>query len=259
MGVYFSEELKYARKLGYEVTLLSGYSFEMKDSPFTRFVESVYEKREEAKRTGKKEISFFYKLLMNSLYGRFGINPKCSITEICDFDRLNELLMDPGFYSSDQLSELYYIVNYYEEFSDWSPPRISAVYLSAAITAYARIHMYPYISRPDCYYTDTDSVVLGSPLQENEISKTELGKFKLEHEVIQGLFLAPKTYIIDPKEGPPIIKHKGVAKYLVTKEWFEKQYDDIYHTDHSNYIKNFHIDWSNLNITKKDIEVHLGI
>ncbi|GMN45088.1 hypothetical protein TIFTF001_014274 [Ficus carica] len=46
--------------------------------------------------------------------------------------------------------------------SDWSPPRISAVQLAAAVTACARIHMYPYISRHDCYYMDTDSVVLAS-------------------------------------------------------------------------------------------------
>jgi len=37
----------------------------------------------------------------------------------------------------------------------------SAVRISAAITASARIYMYPFISREDCYYTDTDSVILG--------------------------------------------------------------------------------------------------
>jgi hypothetical protein len=46
--------------------------------------------------------------------------------------------------------------------------------------------MYKYISRPDCYYTDTDSAILGSPLPEEEVSSTELGKLKLEHIVDYG-------------------------------------------------------------------------
>jgi len=37
-------------------------------------------------------------------------------------------------------------------------PRLGAVQIAAAITACARIHMYPYISRDDCHYTDTDSL-----------------------------------------------------------------------------------------------------
>nr|GFD00286.1 RNA polymerase, mitochondrial [Tanacetum cinerariifolium] len=45
----------------------------------------------------------------------------------------------------------------------WKPHSNSAVQLATAITASARIHMYPYISRDDCYYTDTDSVVLSQP------------------------------------------------------------------------------------------------
>ena len=40
--------------------------------------------------------------------------------------------------------------------------------------------MYPQIEREDCYYTDTDSVVLGKPLPEDVISSSVLGKFKLE-------------------------------------------------------------------------------
>ena len=55
--------------------------------------------------------------------------------------------------------------------------------------------MYQYISRRDCYYTDTDSAILGSPLIEEEISM-ELGKLKLEYFVDEGFFLAPKSYAL---------------------------------------------------------------
>nr|GEZ49384.1 hypothetical protein [Tanacetum cinerariifolium] len=85
-------------------------------------------------------VSYVYKILMNSLYGRFGVNPLSSKTLI------------------DQ----------------WKPPSNSAVQLSAAITASVRIHTYLYISMDDCYYTDADSVVLGNSLNEEELSLTEL-------------------------------------------------------------------------------------
>ncbi|GFP80909.1 T-complex protein 1 subunit alpha [Phtheirospermum japonicum] len=53
---------------------------------------------------------------------------------------------------------------------------MTVVHLSAAITACARIHMYPHISRPYCYYTVTDSIVLGSPLSDDQISSIELAQ-----------------------------------------------------------------------------------
>jgi hypothetical protein len=56
--------------------------------------------------------------------------------------------------------------------------------------------MYQYISRPDCYYTDTEGAILGNPLPEDEISSMELGKLKQEHIVKNAYFLAPKECIL---------------------------------------------------------------
>ena len=42
VGVYFSEEFKYAVKLGYSVVPLSGYLFERKESPFKSYVSSLF-------------------------------------------------------------------------------------------------------------------------------------------------------------------------------------------------------------------------
>lgn len=75
IGVYFSEELKYARDLGYKILPLKGYLFEKKESPFINFISNQYEKRQKAKKESKDSLSYVYKLLMNSFYGRFGINP----------------------------------------------------------------------------------------------------------------------------------------------------------------------------------------
>ncbi|GJW60703.1 ribonuclease H-like domain-containing protein [Tanacetum coccineum] len=77
IGVYYSEELKYAVGLGYKVVPISGYLFERKESPFKDFVSSLF--LSEARKEGNDVLSYVYKILMNSLYGRFEINPKSTI------------------------------------------------------------------------------------------------------------------------------------------------------------------------------------
>ncbi|KAF3451256.1 hypothetical protein FNV43_RR07351 [Rhamnella rubrinervis] len=142
--------------------------------------------------------------------------------------------------------------------SEWSPPRISAAQLAAAITACARFI---------CIHTFQEMIVttryglcrFSSPLPEEEVSSTVLGKFKLEYIVKKGIFLAPKSFFILTQEGEKIIKHEGLAKSLVNDEWFESQYADISRTIQTPVESNFKIDWERLNITKKETLVNLGI
>ena len=263
VGVYYSEELKYAQDIGYNIITLRGYLFEKKDSPFEGFVSSLSGKRIEAKKKGDDAMAYTYKILMNTLYGRFGINPQSTITEVCDRERY-DILIKKDIIFGEKLSERYYIVSYVinkgdVDDSDWKPPRISAVQMAAAITACSRIHMYKYISRPDCYYTDTDSAILGSPLPGDEISSFELGKVKMEYFVKIGIFLAPKSYLLKTLDYGDIIKHKGAAKDLVDAEWFESQFENMSRTMHTTVKQNFRIDWHTLNITKKEVHVSLGI
>lgn len=263
VGVYYSEELKYARRLGYTVLPISGYLFEEMESPFKHFVSSLFESRLVARKEGNEGLAYVYKILMNSLYGRFGINPKSTTTEICDLNRYKHLLKITDFIFGDMLSENNYIVAHHsntDKGSDyWNPPKNSAVQLSAAVTACARIHMYTYISREDCYYTDTDSVVLGQPLPEEFISSTVLGKFKLEDRIGKGYFLVPKSYFYTAIDGSEVLKYKGPAKAQVTPEWFESQYADPSRSKEIPVKYNFRIDWNTLNIIKKETMVKLGI
>lgn len=244
---------------------ISGYLYEKKESPFKDFVSTLFENRLEAKKTGNDAMSYVYKILMNSLYGRFGINPKSTVTEICDSNRMYHLIRSSEFISSDMLSENSYIVTYHSntetgsDFDLWNPPKNSAVQLAAAITACARIHMYPYISRSDSYYTDTDSVVLGKPLPSDVISSSVLGMFKLEDRILRGYFLAPKSYSYIPIDGEGVVKYKGPAKHMVSTEWFEAQYADPSRTEHVTVTSNFRVDWHTLNIIKKDTLVRLGL
>lgn len=96
IGVYFSEELKYAKSIGYKVIPISGYLYEKGEGLFTEFVTELYNNRLNARREGNDGLAYVYKILMNSLYGRFGINPKSSITEICSNERYKQLLRESG-------------------------------------------------------------------------------------------------------------------------------------------------------------------
>lgn len=248
-GVYFSEELIHAKRIGYQIIPLSGYLFTKKDiNPFDRFITETYAKRVEAKKKGDNALVFIYKILMNSVYGRFGINPRSTVTEVCEKARHDELLEKGNVQYANQLGEKYYIVCYVANRADvsdedFNPPRLSAVQISAAITACARIHMYKYISRNDCYYTDTDSVVLGSPLPDSEVSSTILGEMKLEDRISKAFFIAPKSYFYINDKGKKVIKHKGRAHDLVDEKWFEGQYADADLSEMQIIEDNFNRNW----------------
>jgi hypothetical protein len=58
------------------------------------------------------------------------------------------------------------------------------------------------------YYSDTDSLILNCQLP-NEVVGPELGKFKLEYEAKEGIFLAPKVYSLLLDDNSEITKIKG--------------------------------------------------
>ncbi|KAF6176825.1 hypothetical protein GIB67_026512 [Kingdonia uniflora] len=106
-GVYLSDELRYAQKLGYKIFPLKGYSFEKKLTPFKNFIFEVYESRLKAQKSSDDTMSYGYKMLMNSLYGRFGINPESNITEICKRDKYDEITQSEKIIMGNKLSDDY--------------------------------------------------------------------------------------------------------------------------------------------------------
>lgn len=70
-GTYFSEELKLAINSGYKIIKIYGiYEYENKQILFNEFVEELYNKRINAESLIFKD---FYKKILNTLYGRFGL------------------------------------------------------------------------------------------------------------------------------------------------------------------------------------------
>ncbi|XP_050217594.1 DNA polymerase-like [Mercurialis annua] len=102
-------ELKFARDLCYCVIPLRGYLFEKKSSPFEGCISNLYKSRLEAQKASDEAMTFIYKILMNSLYGRLGMNPESTVTEIYNQKKYEELMKMDNFQSTDMLSDHCYI------------------------------------------------------------------------------------------------------------------------------------------------------
>jgi len=248
-GFYFSDELFKAKELNYKIEIIRGYLFK-KEIIFKEFVDYFYEMKVNSEKNSPQYI--IAKLILNSLYGRFGMSPykekhiitnssdsfdiynKFTVTNVINFDH-KELISYLEFNESDE--EL--------NFVNISIP------IASAVTAYARIFMYKFktLNTNKCYYTDTDSVALEKKLDDLYVGK-ELGKFKLEYISEKAIFLAPKVYFCKTNLGN-ICKIKG---FKLNKEGgikFEEFYDLLYK---DNKISLSHEKWKK-NLSKGNITI----
>ncbi|KAJ3673258.1 hypothetical protein LUZ60_006632 [Juncus effusus] len=246
IGVYYTEELLYAEELGYTIKPIKGVLFDKGYGLFDSFVTDIYAKRQEANKNEQSGLSYIYKIIMNSLYGRFGINPEAAVTEICDEERYEYIIRKNKPVIGTKLKDNCYMINYVvnpdRQGAEWNPPRVTAVHISAAITACARIHMYPFISSPECFYTDTDSVFMTKKLDDQYVSQHEAGKFKLVDTIKEAIFLAKKAGYWVSEERGLIIIYKGEGKRFVTQEWMKEQYYNLKNVTQFTYEKPINLD-----------------
>jgi len=163
-GIYFSEELKFALNYGYKIIeVFDGYSFK-KENLFKPFIDKLYLLR---KNENDPKIKKLYKLLMNSLYGKYA-----------------------SIYENRKR-----IINSNETLIEIIKTRYETVAISSAISAYARIFMYDFVvkNKLDLFYWDTDGIIIKNILTKN-IDKN-LGQFRLVGKIQKGVCLANKFYI----------------------------------------------------------------
>jgi len=201
---------------------------------FKEYIEDIYNMRLEAKRNNNTCLVDFFKLLMNSLYGKLGqkLNLQKNIVSISE---LNEVVM---YYNDNKIKNIKLLdgncVEYeYEDLNEFYNQIGSLVRFSAFITAQARcILLKPFtdniLEQDNLFYTDTDSIFINKILPSNYVSNTELGKFKLEYEIKKAYFLAPKMYIVETLNGELNMKMKGIPKKQLKEEYFYKLLEDGY-------------------------------
>lgn len=192
---------------------IDGYKFRSMIHPeFVTYVDKWGKVKMDAGKEGNAGLRMVAKLLMNSLYGKFGLSITCR-------------------------SKKPYLENGITKYELLEPEERDGVYLPVAlfITAYGR---YLTISMSqkvrdysiakygkDMYlYSDTDSVHTLLPLDDIhkifDIDDFELGKWKVESEFVKAKFIRQKCYLES-------IIEKGVVKLKPTVAGLPKQMHDM--------------------------------
>ena len=194
-GWISSLELDNAVKYGYQFEILNGYQFERGDL-FSGYVNKLYQLRLQYPKP--HAMNLIAKLLMNSLYGKFGMKLETTVVDIFDCStpegsKLFENALEAygeTIHDYINLDGCFVIVRdsrvdiKYSEDQDMYHGLEVNIAIASAITAAARVQMSVFKNNPlfNLYYTDTDSIVIDKQLPESMVGD-KLGQLKLEHVV----------------------------------------------------------------------------
>lgn len=207
-GIWTIAELEYAKTLGVKIKPKKGYIFTNGGFLFKNYVQELYELRQNSDSQVDKTIC---KLLLNSLYGRFGLRREKEIV-VFDHGQDGFLPMSDG---TDGFLKNWAGKNYRIGTERIFTESFSNVSIAAYVTSYSRIHMHRlYMEAPEAlYYTDTDSM----DTTHRYPTGTGLGELKDETDYQaknhSSCFLLPKTYF---RAGKIVMKgfdHKKVQHF----------------------------------------------
>ena len=202
-------ELRYAIQHGHivavdEIAVYHGAEI------FRGFVQQFYQLRQAAKAEGNMVMSELYKLLLNSLYGKFGQLKRSWVDigqaeaeDLIETETITESTEDgPVSYTLRRFGGRVYIEEPYHDIAYHAYPAIAA-----HVTAQARQLLWGYILAAGVgnhYYNDTDSLIVNETGRDRlaaYIDDSQLGRLKIEEVIPAGAaeFLGPKVYRIGEK------------------------------------------------------------
>ena len=238
---FFSEELKYAKKLGYKIELIEAIEFK-KGKPLKSFVLDLYAKKELAVKEGNVVQKQIVKLLLNSLYGRMGLRPITNNNWIISIEDSDEIIKQmktlyedvevielsndhieiryekapntDGCLSEEQFTTLYN--DFYDEYDD----NDNAISLASAISSYGRIKLRSLmdsIGIDNIIYFDTDSLITTKPLDKAFLHKTKLGFLSPVEADDKWTTKNDKEYLIENIHilGQKIYSYEANAKKII--------------------------------------------
>jgi hypothetical protein len=186
-----------------EITEYIEYYEHVELTDFTEYIYYFYDLRRQAKAEGNKEDDLFSKLLMNSLYGKFGSNP----------DKYNKYIILP----QDELNSLVngqHGYNFGGELGPWilgqrslddGEKRFYNVATSASITGFVRAYLWKAINACEgVLYCDTDSIAAETIHEKSDLLEigNDLGKWKHEGDFDKAGIGGKKLYIFRGKKIP---------------------------------------------------------
>ena len=193
----------------YDITYHSGFKFKSIKGLFTTYIDYWTEKKINAKKEDNGALYKIAKLMLNSLYGKFGLNPRVR----GKYPILENDVVKYKFYDEEIRDSIY-------------------VPVASFITAYARKDIIESSEKireyslkkyeKDLYiYSDTDSI--HCLLNEDDIEELKstmdiddyiLGYWKLESKFKRGKFLRQKCYIEENEENEIQTTIAGLPKKL---------------------------------------------
>ena len=231
-GVYFSQELYNAidKNPNHKFKTHRGFLFRQ-GNLFKDYVDTLFNLR--INNPKDSPLNIISKLLLNSLYGRFGMSPdKPNHVILNDRIKKDKIFIDNDILNITDLgkgNELYSYVSNKENLETFNDKKgkysnlFINVSIAAAITGYSRIFMSYYKNNPliKIYYSDTDSIFTDIDLSTiyPELVGKGLGQLKPEYDFKEACFLAPKVYGGITQIGESIVKAKGVKNII--------PYDDL--------------------------------
>ena len=187
-GAWCHNELRKALELGYKILSIK-WQFCTKTTlnPLRDYVWDLYDRKVKAQRAGNPAY-FIYKLLMNSLYGKFGQKADGGLTTFTRIDDYEGFQEKVGI-DVVQWQENTYII---EEVGGHRQPAYVIVLWAAYITAQARLKEYGLLGRvgDEVVYCDTDCVISPVSLPID----LRLGGIGLERGPVNFEIRAPKYY-----------------------------------------------------------------
>lgn len=240
-GIWAFPEIRLALEKGCELLEIHEcYYFTESAYLFKDYIDRLYPLKKTATDEG---IRTLIKLLLNSLYGKFGQKHEreSPILVEVDFEDIEEdckiSIYDGHFYKHDKTESI-------------SNKPFMLVHIASYVTSYARCLEFSYLDKANTvYYCDTDSFVI--PIEDlgNYIMNDELGSLKAEWT---GHFVCfcPKVYYYEctNKKGvlERVLKAKGISKLSPTLAAMKKALN--YVEDPTNLLR--HILMNGFTITK---------
>lgn len=182
-------------------------------NPFRDFVDGLFDLRDFylAEDMGVANI---LKLILNSLYGRWGVNPEGGLYELVNIEHETDLTGFQGFTTHDINGVLFA----YGKIDGLRPPDYMNVFLAAQISAAGRIFLFDELERQgeDAIYCDTDSIITRGEIK----TGSGLGGWRSQMEAGQADLIGPKEYALHNRRLGSVYRAKGIPAKLAS-EYFQ--------------------------------------
>lgn len=232
-----------------EIEYIDYYRYKKKPLPWKKYYARCYYARLKAKEIKDDFNVLYYKLLMNSSYGKSLENAHVQIYENC--------IDEEGKITSKTLSK---VKPSYMSDEEWSLKSINAKYTylpyGSQIPAYSRcdlIELALKIGYEKVVYFDTDSIFFiedeesAANMKKYMPTQDFLGGWKIEEYIERAQFTAPKRYKVQTDKGEVYIKAGGInfTKYIQDKAK-EKGLNEL--EDIKDFVDDYKFEFEEVNI-----------